>query len=312
MLCQNLTIPSYGEIMNEISAYVINLKEENKRRENVKTELQKIDVEPHIIEAYNGHDINFPFYKYKDLSYRWWDRPRDFKPGAFACYLSHAKCWKAISNGDKPYGMILEDDIVVNAKPFNEFSLENSINYFDVIFINQKMNRWTRFINQSTNRWTRFINQRMNRWTRFARKRKKFIKVSPLLKQLVFDGTFKDRIPGPGTDGYIVSKKGAFKLLNMIQSRKICMGVDYAMVFNSLSMDDINSIMTISLDKLPRPLRIFLENEKKYLLSEGPIGLDSYIYTPAALVKVKDFSSSIKHEVFLCNDVFDKSSLMDS
>ena len=97
-----------------IPVYFINLERDQERREIGIKQLHKIGIKPHIISAYNGHQKNFSFYKYRHLSRgKWWDK-NVFKPGAFACYLSHAKCWRKIAAGNSPYGMILEDDIIIN------------------------------------------------------------------------------------------------------------------------------------------------------------------------------------------------------
>jgi hypothetical protein len=99
--------------------------------------------------------------------------------------------------------------------------------------------------------------------------------------------------------------KGAAKLLKMKKSRKISMGVDYAMFFNSLKLKDIEQLISKTKNSLPPPLDFFIETELEHIArGDTPIALESYIYSPKPIIDLNDFPSTINHNIFLSNDVF--------
>ena len=201
--------------MSKVPFYVINLNSAHDRRKNIRQQFAQIGLKARIVPAYDCHDENFPFFLYRELAGQWWDDYERFKPGAFGCYLSHAKCWLKIARGNAPYGVIMEDDIKLNSQSFESLFLQIDSTSFDVIYINRGMHNWaTRAETRDTDALCR---------------------VAPLLSKLILDGTCSKQVPAPGAYGYIVSKNGAYKLLDMMRSRKISMSVDYAMALNTLS-----------------------------------------------------------------------------
>ena len=114
---------------------------------------------------------------------------------------------------------------------------------------------------------------------------------------------FNDNLT-PGGDGYIVSKKGAVKLLKMMEQDKICMGVDYAMIFSSLTDNDLDIIK--NLNEIPHYLQVYLDNinDDATSLNYKKISLDSYIYNSPALITINDIESDIKHGIFTDFNVF--------
>jgi|688.fasta_scaffold144691_1 GR25 family glycosyltransferase involved in LPS biosynthesis len=283
-----------NDFMNKPPIYVINLARALDRRESILDELRLVNVaQPCLIPAYDGHAVDFPFQHYQHLAGLFWGDPARFKPGAFACYLSHAACWRAIAEGQEPFGLVLEDDIAIHTQPFNEFPWTALPDGFDLIFVNAGMKHWHQLLLQQT-KLGADVGQDPERFTA----------VSPLLRQLIVTRVFKGAIAGPGAYGYLVSRSGAAKLLAMMHSRKICMGVDYAMVFQSLSPSDREAIQSVGLPNLPKSLRFFLPKEEAQLLANDAIVLHSYVYTSACLVSCKRFPSMIRHAVYLDNRQF--------
>lgn len=263
-----------------IPVYLINLASDHERRKSSVRQLHESGINPHVISAYNGHQENFPFYKYRHLSRgKWWDKDV-FKPGAFACYLSHAKCWRKILSENNPYGMILEDDIVINDKSFKEFNIDNTIESFDVLFVN-------------------FGASRLLELASFKESTpgKNFVSLNKLLIDLLVNNKFNDNIT-PGGYGYIVSKKGAAKLLQIMEREKICMGVDYAMIFNTLNDENIKTIK--NLKTIPPYLQNYIDNinNKAFYANNNRITLNSYVCTAKPLVSHRDDgASSLKHQI---------------
>ncbi len=267
--------------------YLINLEHEHQRRKNSIKQLDELEINPKIVPAYNGHQKDFPFHQYRHLSRgKWWGK-NVFKPGAFACYLSHAKCWKKIAMGSAPYALILEDDMIINYEEFQKFNIDNIPNSFDILFVNIGVTRLLEL--------TSFKESQVS---------ENFISFNKTLLDLLIHNKFNDNLT-PGGYGYIVSKQGAVKLLKMIERDKVCMGVDYAMIFNSLSNDDIKIIK--DLKEVPHYLQVYLNNLNDDASSSSyeRISLNSYIYTLPALITPYHGESNIKHEINTDFNVFD-------
>jgi len=273
---------------NDFPVYLINLEHDLERKEDSIKQLHELEITPIVIPACNGHQKDFPFYQYQNLSRgKWWDK-NVFKPGAFACYLSHAKCWKEIAMSAAPYTMILEDDMIINKEAFQKLDLHNKLNSFDIIFINQGVTQFLKF--------TSFNETVPNN---------SFISLNETILDLFVHNEFNNL--QPGSYGYIVSKKGANKLLQIMEYDKICMGVDYAMIFNSLNNNDIERIK--KLKEIPYYLQIYLDNISNDASSSNHkrISLDSYICTlPALVTHNYNPTSSIKHEIYTDFNIFNK------
>ncbi|MDE0002007.1 MAG: glycosyltransferase family 25 protein [Rhodospirillaceae bacterium] len=261
--------------------FVINLESQRERRSNVLRQFKDSSLKPTLVTAFDGHDPKFPFPRYRHLAGRFWESESDFKPGAFCCYLSHAQCWREIAAGNAELGLVLEDDVEINVQALADFSVENP-KELDLVFVNQRTSNYLKYL------------------PAVAEDR---VGMGDLITRLIVNGTFAKRIPVPGADGYVVSKSGAEKLLRMMGTRGICMGVDYALVLNSLDAGQIETLSGIDSANLPFSTRCFLANETR--ISTGPIGLDSFIHTGTPLVALGRFKSTIRHEVRRSNQAFD-------
>lgn len=103
-------------------AYVINLKENDDRRENFIKNWDNRDKKIELVEAIDTRLGWWKRYKNKiskngiaDLKNTIANKARDshasLTPGAVGCFLSHLKCWKKFLNSGKGnYCLILEDD----------------------------------------------------------------------------------------------------------------------------------------------------------------------------------------------------------
>ena len=264
--------------------FVINLESQQERRSNILRQFKDSSLTPILVAAYDGHDPKFPFPRFRHLAGRFWDNESEFKPGAFCCYLSHAECWRKIAAGEAEFALVLEDDVTINAQEIANFSIENR-QEVDLVFVNQRTSRYLELLPAP-------VGDRVD--------------LGDLIARLIVNGTFAKRIPTPGADGYVVSKSGAKKLLYMVHTRKICMGVDYALLLNSLDAKQIEALRKIDSADLPFSTRCFLANEKR--LSTAPISLNSFIHTGIPLVEHGHFKSAIRHEVRRSNRMFDLTS----
>lgn len=259
---------------------VINLASSTDRRSDIVQQFEGSGWQPTIVPAYDGHDPEFPFYRYKRLAGLWWDNRTEFKPGAFCCYLSHAKCWMEVANGKADYALVLEDDIRIHTDALGSFTADE-LPDFDVIFVNQRTRAYLKHLEDVPD----------------------WVALGHLITHLVQDGTFGRNIPAPGADGYVVSKAGAQKLLRMLGTRRICMGVDYALVLHSLGQGEIDTLSRMDCDSLPFSVNCFLTNEID--APGGPIDLNTYIYTGPPLLRMRSFETTIG-DTRLPNATFDR------
>ncbi len=266
---------------HQMPIFLVNLESQLERRSNILRQFKDSSLKPSLIAAFDGHDPKFPFPRYRHLAGRFWESESKFKPGAFCCYLFHAQCWRKIAAGNAKFGAVLEDDVEISAQALADFSVENQ-KELDLVFVNQGTSSYLKYL------------------PAVAGDR---VRMGDLITELIVNGTFAKRIPAPGAHGYVVSKSGSEKLLRMMDTRGICMGVDYALVLNSLDAGQIETLSGIDRANLPFSTRCFLENEKR--MSTGPIGLDSFIHTGTPLVALGRFKSTIRHEVRRSNQAFD-------
>lgn len=272
----------------QLPVYLINLAQDIERRGRCLEQLAAIGIKPHLISAYNGHQEDFPFYRYRHLSRgKWWYR-NVFKPGAFACYLSHARCWRQVAAGNSNYALILEDDIIIDEQAFSEFDI--NLNSFDIIFVNWGVRR--------------LLGHTM---TAEGLPDSGLVALNELLVSLMEKGEFSDNLT-PGAYGYIVSKCGAVKLLALMEREKICMGVDYAMIFGTFSDRDIERIR--GLESIPSYVHNYLDNigDRDFYSNPDRITLDAFVSVGSALVSHNDGGESrLQHSVFREFDVFNYS-----
>ena len=268
---------------------MISLDRDRERRAHALEQLNTIGIEPSIVSAVDGHDEQFNFKHYSHLSRgKWWDMKK-FKPGAFGCYLSHAACWRRIRDNADAFWLICEDDMVIENASFDKLMEAVFPADFDVIFANAGTARFLDPVISPGERAVRY-----------------FEPLNNVVRRLVTAGKFTDQLT-PGSYGYFVSRKGASKLLDIMEREKICMGVDYSMVFGSLSAFDMKAINQHPLTS--SYLEIYLDNVQcdAERLWPGPrISLQSYVWSGTPVFRHRaDFGSSLDHEKFLGFNVFD-------
>ena len=270
--------------MNQVPIYIINLKRSTDRRLNITRQFSPTSFRPLMYRAFDGHDTSFPFFVFKSLSGRWWHDSDNFKPGAFACYLSHAAIWAKVASGSSPYALIFEDDTTFDFAALQSCLLDIKDTSFDIIFINQSMHKQVSSVSPAGSSC--------------------MVEVAPLLSERVLNGAYADHVPVPGAYGYIVSRRGARRLLAIMLSRGICMGVDYALLLNTLTRTQLVELSDRS-DRLPPSIRAQIHNELVLFSHKTPIALDGFVYAPLHVAKhPAGFPSTIIHRKFMPNGRF--------
>lgn len=136
------------------------------------------------------------------------------KPGALGCFLSHMRAWQAVVDRGLAYALICEDDAVMYMTPEALPGHIDDLSKTDVVFVNQRLVSWAAAVTSSA-----------------------VIPLAEVLPALARLGGPKARglKPTPGGDGYLLTASGARYLLDLVSAQKIVCGVDWAMVWSSLS-----------------------------------------------------------------------------
>ncbi len=207
--------------------YIINLKFRNERLINMKSLMNKINIDKNKIEIFEAIDGNELKDEYINsiLSISSLDslnntskNHKDIRTkGAIGCYLSHYKIWEKVINENLNNVLIFEDDITTNihSKEFNEYIKELPEDY-DVAMISWFTLWFDPLVNPKkkeiiNNNWNKYNS--VNLW---------------------------------GCAAYMVSRKGAEKLVK--DAFPICYQVDsYINILNNINSNFIRYIANESL-----------------------------------------------------------------
>lgn len=176
--------------MDNLIIYYINLKKDIERNLKIKNTLDKLNIKYERIEGINGSDINIKK-KYTIINCN----KHPMTKGQYGCYLSHIKCYKKFIDSNYKYLIILEDDVILHD------NFKNSITYL--------FNNYYQLIKKKID----FI----------YLSRSNVIKTQYEVNNDYFNDDFiySPKICGYGFHSYFLTKKGAKKLLNIINDAKI-------------------------------------------------------------------------------------------
>lgn len=194
------------------AVYVINRRVDKDRLAQFTASAAEFDVEFERIAAFDGHDPLAPFFLYNDLlGDEFWGK-NAIKPGAFACYISHAAAWRRLLASDHEMALICEDDAVFVRAPEALIAEAEAMTGFDVIFANDRMAGW-----------------------RQAAGFEGSAAVGDVLKGLGENGVepCNGIAKAPGGDCYLVSRAGASALLANLAVDRVIAGVDWMILRRS-------------------------------------------------------------------------------
>lgn len=169
--------------LDEVGLYVINMKFRSDKRKRMTDELNKHGLKAEFIDAIVGYNIDINKMINNDLINN--KIHRELRRGEIGCYLSHIKTWETFMKSDNKYALILEDDAVFmdNFKEkFKELLVEIDFP-FDVIYLNDN------------------CEHHFGEKCLYGKRKS---------KNLFMPGTV-----GYGLYGYLLSKEGAKKLLDV-------------------------------------------------------------------------------------------------
>lgn len=101
-----------------MKSLIIHLKRATARASNVDKLLHRLP-EAQVIDAVDGQDPEqiARIQHYAGGLYQP-AYPFSLSKGEIACFLSHRHCWDMIARGDRPFGLVAEDDMVIDPVPF--------------------------------------------------------------------------------------------------------------------------------------------------------------------------------------------------
>lgn len=290
--------------MTPLKIYAIHLAHATARRTALEAELQRLGQPAEFIEACDGHAPGFSFADHADLLLPS-QQGQTFKPGAFACYLSHSYAWARIADGPDPYALVIEDDVVFQPDAFAHWAQCPMPEGFDLVFVNYRMFKlaaaagWPVDFAPLANP-DRWMDRALAAEPAGPRPGPAYVPVADTLGTLFAARYYRDPLwYAPGGDGYLVSRAGARRLLDMMSRRKIHMGVDYAMVLNSLSREVMAGLSDAVLEAMPGICRNFVRREREAPLA-GWQPLRAYIHAHHWLVGLNEavmYPSTIQHQV---------------
>lgn len=104
-----------NNFLQKMPIFVINLEHRIDRLAHIKKELKKVNLDEssnnlNIIKAINGSLLDLKKLKQNGVLNAY---PTKLRAGEVGCYFSHVICWEKIVQTNSPYGMILEDDVIL-------------------------------------------------------------------------------------------------------------------------------------------------------------------------------------------------------
>jgi GR25 family glycosyltransferase involved in LPS biosynthesis len=161
-----------------VPAFVINLAADTLRREKLSRQFNNLgDFEVHWVTGVDGRTLSDSVCLQLVGNVNW-----SARKGTIGCFMSHVKAWGIISELSCPFGIVLEDDVLVSGlSSLHNLEIPEDT---DIIFVNQRM-----------------ANGQSGTDTP---------KVEAILTALVKLDTLKS---GPGGDGYLLTPNAAKKLL---------------------------------------------------------------------------------------------------
>jgi len=131
------------------------------------------------------------------------------KKGEIGCFLSHVKVWELIAASDIEFGVVLEDDVLPRA--LHRLAEIVPPTSFDLVFINDRTSPGTR-------------NDPLDEHL-------ECLQISEALAVLNRSGK------GPGSDGYVITRAGAQKLLSVTSQDLYFGNIDWRLIRYSVTAD---------------------------------------------------------------------------
>lgn len=215
--------------VQDYPVFVINRAKDTERLLGFSKSCRKWGIQFDRLEAVNCAAPDFDFRPYeKDIAETFYGKTQ-FLRGAVGCFLSHSAAWRKLLESDFSHAVICEDDAVFLG-PIPRRACDYQMpEDFDLVYLNQRLSGSRSHPSESIGSFFRFSS--------------------------VFDSakailTASKLMSAPGGEGYLLSRRGAGKILRIFQEMRIYMEVDWFLFFHSLSLDERSQF--IDLDQTGR------------------------------------------------------------
>lgn len=207
--------------------YLINRNTDRMRLERFDRAAKRIGLDYERVEAVNALEQKFNFHPYKSIIANKYYRKSIFPKGMIGCFLSHFKCWTLLLSSGADLACIFEDDAQVLISPQRVLNASNIPQDADLIFLNNRMSEG--FMDSET-------------LVKIKDKGVFFADAFEAVKRTYQKGL---AIDGVGTDGYLITKSGADKLLEMFKRHGLYQCVDWEILINSLNKSDFEELVNL-------------------------------------------------------------------
>ncbi|MEM7269317.1 MAG: FkbM family methyltransferase [Pseudomonadota bacterium] len=201
----------------EPQAFVINRDVDADRLAAFAAAAAEVGVEFVRSPALDGHDPDAPLFLYQSyLRDQWWGGDQ-IKPGAFACAMSHLAVWRRFLSTDNDMALVFEDDACLTVSPKRLITDARRLSEFDVIFAGNRLSAWRATVERKSDT--------------------KLISLSRVLTRMVEAGVQPGarEIPkAPGADAYLISRRGAERLIAMLETDGLIAGIDWQILGRSV------------------------------------------------------------------------------
>lgn len=239
---------------------VINRRKDKERMEFFRDNMFRLGVPFERHEAFDALDKAADFGPFRDIIGERFCGGDSFPRGTLGCFLSHYTAWQDLVRSGDQMRFICEDDAFILGplpRSSKAFGLPPDA---DFVFFNQRMG------------------ERMS-WVSPLLRAFRYVEVQKALEVQCVPG---QPLGAPGLDGYMLTKKGAKKLLEKIRREKFCVDIDWFVLFSSLSKDSRKAL----LEK---------EGSKRFDFyeSNNEIQINSYVALPIFVEQV-EFETTIR------------------
>lgn len=200
-----------------IECLVINRAQDTGRLQRFNAKAEAFGWTVRRLPAFDAHRAGFPFFAFADLIGPHFWGGDDVKPGAIGCFLSHRRAWEEVVRGDAPMVLICEDDMSFRETPERLTVAAVALGEFDILFANDRLAAW-------------------------AGDAGAVVPLPEAVRRIAASGAPPSR--APGADCYLLTRRGAERLLEITARDRIVCGVDWALVMSGadtavLSSDEI-------------------------------------------------------------------------
>ncbi|AYV83999.1 MAG: glycosyltransferase family 25 [Hyperionvirus sp.] len=131
------------DYLSEVPIFIINLKARRERKRLAVREMRKHNISAEVVNGIDGNSLD----RGELIRHGLIDDEtgyRKLRKGEIGCYFSHLRCWELIWRTGKEYGIVLEDDVVLDDNfrgKFNRLLSDLEGVRWDYICLGRRCNR---------------------------------------------------------------------------------------------------------------------------------------------------------------------------